>query len=87
MASRERSTALLTSDLTGIDDVGAYSRSAHFLSFVAETHGRDSLLELDEALGRDSSSQEPDWPSSTQSPMSGSKLTLVLAWRAMTRTR
>jgi hypothetical protein len=60
MATRERLAELLTNDLAGIDGLGEYSRVAHFLSFISETYGRESLLELDAALSRKSSSEDVD---------------------------
>ncbi|WP_146659602.1 hypothetical protein [Enhygromyxa salina] len=55
MASRERLTELLMGDLGEISGVADYARVAHFLAFLSESHGREQLLLLDAALGRDSS--------------------------------
>jgi hypothetical protein len=60
MAPRERFIEQLTSDLAGVASLEEYSRAAHFLSFVSETYGRESLRELDAALGSQSTPQEVD---------------------------
>ena len=60
MASRERLTELLTSDLDGIASEAEYARSAHFMAFLSERHGWDAVLELDAAVSRDSSIGEMD---------------------------
>lgn len=60
MAPRERLTELLMGNLNGVRDLADYSRAAHFMAFISETHGREQLLVLDAALNRDSSAQDVD---------------------------
>lgn len=60
MAPRERLVELLTDSPNGIDTVADYGRAAHFVAFISETFGRQSLLELDLELARDSTPQQLD---------------------------
>lgn len=59
MASRERLHALLLQqvDITGVEE---YARVAHFLAYLSESHGWESLAELDRQLDADSGVDQVD---------------------------
>jgi hypothetical protein len=57
MAPRERLYPLLLQE-TEISDVYEYTLVAHFLAYLSETYGWESLAELDRTLNEDSSAEE-----------------------------
>ncbi len=59
MASRERFAELLISGGT-LTSGAEYARAGHFVTFLVETFGWESVLELDGELGRESSSAQLD---------------------------
>jgi hypothetical protein len=60
MAPRERMIELLTSDINGLTTLSDYGRAAHFVTFISERFGWESLLELDAELSAESTSDEVD---------------------------
>lgn len=60
MAPRERLTELLTSDADRLTSVPEYGRAAHFIAFLSESFGWDSILELDAHLAAKSTAEQVD---------------------------
>lgn len=59
MVPRERLVELLTSNET-LTSSAEYARAGHFVAFLVETFGWESMLKLDDELGRESSPAQLD---------------------------
>ncbi len=59
MAPRERLAELLSSNET-LTSGAEYARAGHFVAFLVESYGWDSMLKLDDTLGRESSAAQID---------------------------
>lgn len=74
-SSRERLIEFLTDNPRGIENSNDYARAAHFVAFLVETHGLDSLRELDSRL---SPTDSPSTLASAVSETYGQTLDLLL---------
>jgi hypothetical protein len=60
MASRERMAELLTQDVEWLTSITDYGRAAHFMAFLDEQFGWDSILMLDAMLSLESTVADTD---------------------------